>query len=132
MRQLLENDRSLTNLGRLVSEITSTGDKLSIMERVSQLSEVLSEYAAEEAYCRLDRLYLDFIRKKNPDPDASINKDEIVTTLEEDLESLYLEIGILARMSISQQFKEPILRELQNQHGQEYTSSHEILRYVSK
>ncbi|RJE21147.1 hypothetical protein PHISCL_06522 [Aspergillus sclerotialis] len=132
MCQLTESDKSLANLDRLVSEIRSTGDKLSIMEKVSRLSEVLSEYAAEEVYCRLDRLYLDFIRTRNPDPDDSINKGEIVTTLEEDLESLYLEIGILARMSISQQFNEPILRELQDQHGRECTSSQEILKYVSK
>lgn len=101
------------------------------MKKASQLSAALVEYAADEVYCRLDRLYLDIVQTSNlTSDDMRINKDGAVATLEENLESLYFEIDILAQMSTNQQFNVPILREIQNQRGQERNASHRILRYV--
>ena len=101
------------------------------MKKASQLNEALVEYTAEELCCRLDRLYLDAIRTSDLNSDnLLINKDEAMATLEENLESLYLEIDVLAQMSTNQQFNEPILRELQKQRGHERNVSHNILKYV--
>lgn len=50
--------------------------------------------------------------------------------MEEELESLYPEIEILAEMSVKQQFHEPILREIHNQHSQLRAASSEKLERV--
>lgn len=129
--QLKEDDGKLASLEELFSTIKPTGDDLSIMKKASQLSEALVEYTAEGLCCRLDRLYLDAIQTSDLNSGSSlINKDEAMASLEENLESLYLEIGILAQMSTNQQFSEPVLRELQNQRGHERKVSQNILKYV--
>lgn len=110
-----------------MSGIKVRGNNASTVKRTNHLSTMLSGYVAEEIHYRLDRLYLENIHA-----DIACNTlDETTTTaLEEELESLYPEIELLAEMSTRQQFHEPILRELRNEHGHLREASQEKLEQV--
>jgi hypothetical protein len=91
---------------------------------------MLADYSAEEIHYRLDRLYLETIQSK-PSKSGQIGTESgTIAALEEELESLYPEIEILAEMSTKQQFHEPILREIHNQHNQLQATSKEKLERV--
>lgn len=92
----------------------------------------LTEYAAEEVHCRLDRIYLETLQRgSNTVNGGAEDEADLIASLENELDSLYPEIGILTEVSIGQQFKGPILRELKNRHGQLQSTTEEKLDYVS-
>ncbi|KAL4889101.1 hypothetical protein BDV59DRAFT_205522 [Aspergillus ambiguus] len=130
--RLKEDDRILADLEKLASGITSTGDDASISKKTSQLGSLLSQCVAEEIQCRLDRLYLEslYINPGDPENQLSMVDDEATAALEEELELLYSEIDVLSEISTKQQFSEPILRELQNHHGQMRIAAHEKLDLI--
>ncbi|KAJ5543012.1 hypothetical protein N7461_009015 [Penicillium sp. DV-2018c] len=123
--RLKQDDKALAGIETLMSSIKYRGNDASTVERTSHLTAILSDYAAEEIHYRLDRLYLETIQAGGSSSGAI---DEATSmALEEELESLYPEIEILAEMSTRQQFLEPILRELQNEHSQLRVASQEKL-----
>ncbi|KAL4869980.1 hypothetical protein BDV12DRAFT_166773 [Aspergillus spectabilis] len=130
--RLKENDKLLSDMEKLVVGVRPSDDDAMIMKRTSELSRVLAQYIAEEIYCRLDRLYLEKVLDGSKMvSDISTKKgSEAVAALEEEMDSLYPEIDILAEMSTRQQFVEPILRELQNHHGQLRIASHQKLDHI--
>lgn len=95
------------------------------------LATKLSEYLAEEVHCRLDRIYLETAQSGSSTANGDTEDDAgLIASLEEELDSLYPEIGVLAEMSTQQTFKGPILRELKNRHGQLQSTTEEKLDYV--
>ncbi|KAL2842946.1 hypothetical protein BJY01DRAFT_216129 [Aspergillus pseudoustus] len=129
--RLKEDDRLLSDLETLATRVKSSEDDATIMTRTSELSAILAQYVAEEIYCRLDRLYLEKASGSNAISDALVNAEpEAIIRLKGELDSLYPEIDILAEMSTTQQFFEPILRELQNHHGELRIASHEKLDLI--
>ncbi|KAL2824669.1 hypothetical protein BDW59DRAFT_162319 [Aspergillus cavernicola] len=127
--RLKEDDKILSDLEKLAAGVKSSDDDASIMRRTSDLSAVLAQYVGEEIHCRLDRLYLEKVL--NGSKFVSTDKEaEAIVGLEEELDSLYPEIDVLAEMSTKQQFVEPILRELQNHHGQLRIASHQKLDHI--
>ncbi|KAL4806987.1 hypothetical protein BDV18DRAFT_111110 [Aspergillus unguis] len=129
---LKDNDKLLCDLEELATGVKSSDGDASIMKRTTELSAVLAQYVAEEIYCRLDRLYLQKILDGSKAViGAPTNKErEAVFGLEQEMDSLYPEIDVLAEMSTKQQFLEPILRQLQNHHGQLRIASHQKLDYI--
>ncbi|KAJ5896591.1 uncharacterized protein N7473_005990 [Penicillium subrubescens] len=130
--QLKQDDKVLADIETLITGIKSNGNDAETVERASQLSVMLADYNAEEIHYRLDRLYLETIHHESiqsrPSKSSQIGTEsETVAALEEELESLYPEIEILAEMSTKQQFHEPILREIHNQHNQLHATSKEKL-----
>ncbi|KAL4925894.1 uncharacterized protein BDV17DRAFT_294019 [Aspergillus undulatus] len=123
--RLKENDTLLLDLEGLAAGVKSSDSDASIMKRTSELSTVLAQYVAEEIYCRLDRMYLEKILDARKAAFSSGKDAETAAGLEQEMESLYSEIDILAEMSTKQQFVEPILRQLQNHHGQLRIASHQ-------
>ncbi|KAJ5365047.1 hypothetical protein N7517_007933 [Penicillium concentricum] len=123
--RLKQDDKALASLETLMSSVKYRGDGASTVKRTNHLSATLSDYVAEEIHYRLDRLYLETIHAGGSNSDA-IDEPACIA-LEEELESLYPEIEILAEMSTRQQFHEPILRELQNEHDQLRVASQEKL-----
>lgn len=91
---------------------------------------MLADYNAEEIHYRLDRLYLETILSGSSKTSQSTFENENIAALQEELDSLYPEIEILAEMSTKQQFHEPILREIHNQHSQLRAASEEKLERV--
>ncbi|OQE42215.1 hypothetical protein PENCOP_c004G07044 [Penicillium coprophilum] len=126
--RLKQDDKALASLETLISSIKYRGNDASTVKRANHLSATLSDYVAEEIHYRLDRLYLETIHAEGSNPNAIDEPTSIA--LEEELESLYPEIEILAEMSTRQQFHEPILRELQNEHDQLRVASQEKLEQV--
>jgi hypothetical protein len=112
-----------------MSSIKVRDNDASTVKRTNHLIAMLSDYVAEEIHYRLDRLYLETLRA---DSNSSSLDGATSTALEEELESLYPEIELLAEMSTRQQFHEPILRELQREHGQLRMASQEKLEQVRK
>ncbi|KAJ5295210.1 hypothetical protein N7508_010031 [Penicillium antarcticum] len=123
--RLKQDDKTLASLESLVSGVKYRGNDASTVTRTNDLSAMLADYVAEEIHYRLDRLYLETVQAGGTGAKASAG--ETSAALEEELESLYPEIGILAEMSIRQQFSEPILRELLNEHGKLRMASQESL-----
>lgn len=135
--RLKEDDRILTGLEKLASGINSSGNDATVAKRTEQLGAMLAEYVAEEIHYRLDRLYLESVLagqatsgQRTEESNENEHGEGELVALGEELESLYPEIDVLAEMSTKQQFSEPILRELQNRHGQLRNTSHSKLEYV--
>ncbi|KAL4986883.1 hypothetical protein BDW68DRAFT_120089 [Aspergillus falconensis] len=130
--RLKDNDKLLSVLEGLASGINSSDSDVSIMKRTTELGSVLSQYVAEEIYCRLDRLYLEKVLDgSNSASGALMDKDlETVVGLKQEMDSLYPEIDILAEMSTKQQYVQPILRQLQNRHGQLRIASQQKLDLI--
>lgn len=126
--RLKRDDKALASLETLISSIKYRGNDASTIKRTNHLSAMLSDYVAEEIHYRLDRLYLETIHAGGSNPD--VMDGTASTALEEELESLHPEIEILAEMSTRQQFHEPILRELQNEHDQLRVAAQEKLEQV--
>ncbi|KKK13863.1 hypothetical protein ARAM_001533 [Aspergillus rambellii] len=130
--RLKDNDKILADMERLAAGVKSSDNDASIVKRTSELSATLAQYVAEEIYYRLDRLYLEkALDSRQATSDALTDQEnDAISGLEVELESLYPEIDVLAEMSTQQQFVEPILRELQNHHGQLRIASHQKLDYI--
>ncbi|KAL4997752.1 hypothetical protein BDV10DRAFT_168902 [Aspergillus recurvatus] len=130
--RLKDNDKLLSTLEGLAFGIKSSDGDVSIRKRTTELSSVLSQYVAEEIYCRLDRLYLEKVLDySNSISSVPIDRDlETVVGLEQEMDSLYPEIDILAEMSTKQQYVEPILRQLENCYGQLRIASHQKLDLI--
>lgn len=136
--QLKQDDKSLDYLENLMSSIKFNSNDADTVKRTGQLSSVLADYVAEEIHDRLDRLYLEEIEAGESASDSAINQNQALTSsesetiaaLEEELGSLFPEIEVLAEMSTRQEFQEPILREIQNEHSQLRVVSHQKLEKV--
>lgn len=126
--RLKHDDRILGILENLMPEVKSNGNDAFTVKRAAHLSEILADHSAEEIHYRLDRLYLESIGAgEAKDLNYTQAEAETILALEEELESLYPEIEILAEMSTKQQFHEPILREIHNEHSQlRVTSQHKL------
>ncbi|KAE8145801.1 hypothetical protein BDV25DRAFT_163826 [Aspergillus avenaceus] len=127
-----EDDRKFASVERLASGVKPIGDDAFILEQASGLSTILAQCVAEGIQYRLDRVYIEAILAGQLANIQGRNEAEskISAALERELDSLYPEIDILSEMSAKQQFTEPILRELQNHHGQLYNVSHHKLNHI--
>ena len=79
---------------------------------------------------KLDRIYLEALdTSMRSVATRRVSADE-VSTLQQELESLYAEILPVAQMSVEQQFLEPALKNLAARQGQGVTKSEEAIQYV--
>ncbi|KAJ5621214.1 hypothetical protein N7528_005997 [Penicillium herquei] len=128
--RLKQDDKALALLESVLSETESKGDNASTVKRAAHLSQLLADYSADEIHHRLDRLYLEAIHASaNASRDGTAG-DETIGVLEEELESLYPEIGVLAQISTKHQFHDPILREIHNEHSHLRASSQQKLEHI--
>jgi hypothetical protein len=117
--RLKEDDRAFSVVERPMPELGATEEANTIRKRVEMVASSLAQLVSEEVYCRLDRVYMETILSNECDSIGSVGKeDQQITSLEEELESLYSEVGVLAEMSTKQQFSERILLELDRSRGQ--------------
>lgn len=129
--KLKDDDRALQRFERSASGHDSSEESKEISERAIDLTTKLVGYISEEVHCRLDRIYLKTLQSGTNATNVEIEDEaDLITSLENELDSLYPEIGILTEMCAHQQFKSPILRELRNRHGQLQSASEEKLDYV--
>ena len=128
--QLKQDDKILAGLEALIFGTKLNGSDVSTVKRTADLSAMLADTTAQEIHYRLDRLYLETIQSGRSDYNQTAVEDETVSAIQEELESLYPEIEILAEMSTKQQFQEPILREICHEHGQLRAASQHKLEQV--
>ncbi|EED21784.1 conserved hypothetical protein [Talaromyces stipitatus ATCC 10500] len=111
--KLVEDDEVLSKAEKLAAELESTEADGKLENHVLNLVSTLSKLSSAEIRCRLDRLYLkELLSDDVSPPDVSGNHRDTQIALEEDLESLYSEIEVLAEMSARQEFGQSILGEL--------------------
>ncbi|QGA17965.1 hypothetical protein EYB26_005642 [Talaromyces marneffei] len=109
--KLVKDDEILSKAERILADSESTEADGKLEKRALDLISVLSRLSSEEIRCRLDRLYLENLLSDG-EVGTDIENQETKIALEEDLESLYSEIEVLAEMSARQEFGQPILGEL--------------------
>ncbi|KAJ6172411.1 hypothetical protein N7470_001478 [Penicillium chermesinum] len=126
---LKQDDATLASVENTLSKIKFDGNDASTVKRAAHLSTILANCTAEEIRYRLDRLYLEALQNGGQDGDQPIEDDAIIA-LEEELESLYPEIEILAEISTKQQFYEPILRGIHHGHSQLRADSQQKLERI--
>ncbi|CAP68299.1 uncharacterized protein PODANS_7_3870 [Podospora anserina S mat+] len=82
-----------------------------------------------ETCARLDRIYLETLEEKNSGSSSRVSPGE-VSSLQEEVESLYSEILPVAQMSVEQQFLEPALKKVEAKNAQEQAKSKQATGYV--
>ncbi|OKL60749.1 hypothetical protein UA08_04397 [Talaromyces atroroseus] len=111
--RLMNDDDILFKIEELAAELELTEMDEQTEKRTPELISTLSKLTSEEIRCRLDRVYLETLLTGADAPaDVPDNRDACIA-LQEDLESLYSEIDVLAEMSARHEFGQPILDELQ-------------------
>ncbi|PYI26370.1 hypothetical protein BP00DRAFT_407412 [Aspergillus indologenus CBS 114.80] len=117
--RLKDDEKALTHLERAAHGIEYVGIDASIARQATDLGVHHAQYVAGEIQHRLDRLYLEIVQKVHVVMQNETTREDfdILEALEEELESLYSEIGILAELSTRQQLVDPIHREIQSHHG---------------
>jgi hypothetical protein len=110
--KLVNDDEILYEVESLMADSESTEADGQLEKRALHLISILSRLTSEEIRCRLDRLYLEALLSDSEDLTDVCGTQDAKTALEEDLESLYSEIEVLAEMSARQEFGQPILGEL--------------------
>ncbi|KAK4667880.1 uncharacterized protein QC764_703870 [Podospora pseudoanserina] len=88
----------------------------------------LIKCTVEGVRTRLDRIYLETL-EKNSGSSSRVSPGE-VSSLQEEVESLYSEILPVAQMSVEQQFLEPALKKVEAKNGQEQAKSKQATGYV--
>lgn len=89
----------------------------------------LIKCTVEGVRTRLDRIYLETLEEKNSGSSSRVSPGE-VSSLQEEVESLYSEILPVAQMSVEQQFLEPALKKVEAKNGQEQAKSKQATGYV--
>ncbi|KAK4178149.1 hypothetical protein QBC36DRAFT_111319 [Triangularia setosa] len=88
----------------------------------------LIKFTVEGVRTRLDRIYLETL-ERNSGSSSRVSPSE-VSSLQEEVESLYSEILPVAQMSVEQQFLEPALRKVEARNGQEQAKSKQATGYI--
>lgn len=110
--KLVNDNEILYKVESLMADSESTEADGQLEKRALHLISILSRLTSEEIRCRLDRLYLEALLSDGEVLTDVSETQDAKTALEEDLESLYSEIEVLAEMSARQEFGQPILGEL--------------------
>ncbi|KAK2734317.1 hypothetical protein FQN55_002815 [Onygenales sp. PD_40] len=129
--KLKDDDRSLQSMEKIASSVQVNDEDKDLSARATDLTAKLAGYLAEEIHSRLDRIYLETTQSRSGPAGADVKVDETgLASLNEEISSLYSEIGILSEMTTQQQFKVPILRALQNRSTEAHSSSQHQLEEV--
>lgn len=97
--------------------------------RVTSLTAKLSELTREEIQCRLNRVYLQ--RLMGSDQNGMLEQSELgEQELEQDLESLHVEITDVAAMSVFQDFTAPMLAALAEHQNKKNEEARSVLENV--
>lgn len=121
--KLKSDDRALVEAERFAAELELTEEDDKSEKRAMELSLALSKLVADEIYCRLDRIYLETVLTGDGTSESGTEMDGQISILEDDLQSLYLEINILAEMSSKHEFGQRIQDEL---HKSKQNMSHSL------
>lgn len=129
---LNEDDRLLKKAENLASDVQSGDDgSKATIERTERMAAMLTGFIAQEVRCRLDRIYLQALSEV-PSGDHLDHRDALhhQTSLQQELESLYSEVKILAEMSVQQEYTGRILQQSKHRYHQSEAASMSKILYV--
>jgi len=142
---LRSDDKLLSSLQKLANDLDPQREDDGLITRIRELcARYLSpiahkrqrltifrliKHTVEGIRTRLDRIYLDTLTNSK-DTNGREDSQEVID-LQEELESLYLEILPVAQMSAEQQFLEPGLREIAARDSQGQDRSVIAVKYVT-
>jgi hypothetical protein len=116
LTQLLhDNDQALQSLQKLVPPRGAVADsEMDADSKSLQLVNILVQFTCEEMQCRLDRIYLEQLRRPlREEYGVEECPSDQEVSLKSDLDSLYGDIRDVVAMSLSQEFEHPLIRSLQ-------------------
>jgi hypothetical protein len=90
----------------------------------------LIKFTVEGIRTKLDRIYLESLELSAQSGATTRVPNDEISTLQEELESLYAEILPVAQMSTEQQFLEPALKSLAAKNGHGLAKSAQATSYV--
>jgi hypothetical protein len=126
---LRQDDYQLQKLTALSALDADDGKEL--RTKVAQLTAKLTDMKREEIECRLDRVYLGRLAQEDGDRHQEQNKlEEQEEQLEQDLNSLHVEIPDVAAILVSQEFEAPLLRALSKKQNEENNRTRMVLEDV--
>ena len=106
------------------------GDSDSIDES-SVLCKALADHLTAEVRLRLDRVYLEAQRSfKDTASSTTSGVEELEVSLQEELQSLYSEIGAVAEMSITHEFEQPIKNSISEKNSAINRRAESVFDYV--
>lgn len=108
--KLKNDDRRLAAAESLAADLESSREDGLLLQRAGELAGTLAQLRSEEIYTRLDRIYLESLSESSSTGQPA---EEEISLLEQDLDSLYPEIEVLAQMAARQQYEQPIICEVQ-------------------
>lgn len=129
LRQLREDDKVLSGLQKLVTELEYEEDSAFI--RVQELSTRLIKHTVECIRRKLDNTYLANIMPQDNLSEKVGAEDAKVAALKEELESLYSEILPVAQINIEQQFLEPAAKAREASETRSRVEAEVAIEYVS-
>ncbi|KAL1958100.1 hypothetical protein VTO42DRAFT_5140 [Malbranchea cinnamomea] len=113
---LKEHDNIFYEFEELASRLEEDEDDDLLEKRATNLSVQLGRLMAEEISCRLDRLYFESIsegqNQTHSERDEAGDQAEQLASLEEEINSLYSEIDVLAQMAAQQNFQSKVSQAL--------------------
>ncbi|KAI9723423.1 MAG: hypothetical protein M1812_001307 [Candelaria pacifica] len=129
---LRKDDKILCGLENLTSKNNIPQHQGEKAKMVEHLCSKLSTLKAEALQCHLDCIYLE----ERPSPETmtghnSTDDQAELLSLQEELDSLYSEIGPVAEMAVQQEFLEPIVHAIDEEELEAITQVERRLEYIS-
>ncbi|KAK0666548.1 hypothetical protein QBC41DRAFT_148780 [Cercophora samala] len=123
------DDKLLASLQKLGWELdTEDPEEQNHVVMLRETCARLIKFTVESVRTRLDRIYLETL-ERNSGSNSRVSPGE-VSSLQEEVESLYSEILPVAQMSVEQQFLEPALKKVEAKGGQEQAKSKQATGYI--
>ncbi|KAK0737235.1 hypothetical protein B0T21DRAFT_438557 [Apiosordaria backusii] len=123
------DDKLLASLQKLGWELgTEDPEEQNHVVMLRETCARLIKFTVEGVRTRLDRIYLETL-ERNSGSNSRVSPGE-VSSLQEEVESLYSEILPVAQMSVEQQFLEPALKKVEAKNGQEQAKSKQATGYA--
>ncbi|KAK4196045.1 hypothetical protein QBC40DRAFT_13920 [Triangularia verruculosa] len=123
------DDKLLASLQKLGWELdTEDPEEQNHVVMLRETCARLIKFTVEGVRTRLDRIYLETLERSSGSS-SRVSPGE-VSSLQEEVESLYSEILPVAQMSVEQQFLEPALKKVEAKNGQEQIKSKQATGYI--
>jgi hypothetical protein len=126
------DDKLLSSLQKLGWELeTEDPQEKENVKKLQDICARLIKYTVEACRAKLDRIYLESLEAASRSNGHQAVQVEDITTVQDELESLYSEILPVAQMSVEQQYLAPALKSLSARNGKSFVKTARAIDYVS-
>jgi hypothetical protein len=129
---LAVDDKLLSSLQKLGWELeTEDPQEKEDVRKLQDICARLIKHSVEACRTRLDRIYLESLEAASSANGHRAVQGEDISTVQDELESLYSEILPVAQMSVEQQYLTPALKSLSSRNGKSFDKTARAIDYVS-